>query len=455
MRLVVLEMPGLPQGVNRPHEFNFEDDATRSSWVVGRQLGNDIHLVDSSVSRRHAEISPNSQGLLVRDLGSSNGTFINERPVPPNVQVLAHPGERIRFGNVVTLLEAGPLAARNNVSSEGATVVGPIYEYAPRPSTPVSRPPLHAEPDQASPFAPPSYSSSALPSAPQASPGNYQPMSQSLANGYSPAQPRTGPEMAAYPPRVEAKPQPPYLDNLPRINPATPVESHMRPQPLVGGRPPEVAKQPPAKTRPARRKSIWGWLVPLILLLIILAGLTFILLGIFSNSGSNNTPAVSLPSTVFSSPANNDTALGLNISRPSSWKRNEVGNNQVLFVNPDNPTILFNLEKPPSSTILDANLAPDMAVRQYIANVKARATKSQVVQDVASTKFKDGTQAYVARLIFSTNSAPVVTDYNMIAVSFRCGNTLYFASAAAEGKDYTAAVKTDLDAAIANITCGK
>ncbi len=42
----------------------------------------------------------------------------------------------------------------------------------------------------------------------------------------------------------------------------------------------------------------------------------------------------------------------------------------------------------------------------------------------------------------------------MYAVSFKCGNTLYFASAATEGKNYTADLAQDLDAAIGSLTCG-
>ena len=44
---------------------------------LGSAPDNDIVLNDRAVSRRHAEIQLTPQGLLLRDLGSTNGTFIN------------------------------------------------------------------------------------------------------------------------------------------------------------------------------------------------------------------------------------------------------------------------------------------------------------------------------------------------------------------------------------------
>lgn len=49
--------------------------------AIGRDDVNGIVLADASVSSRHATIEPAAQGWLVRDLGSTNGTFVDGRRV--------------------------------------------------------------------------------------------------------------------------------------------------------------------------------------------------------------------------------------------------------------------------------------------------------------------------------------------------------------------------------------
>jgi transcriptional regulator with PAS, ATPase and Fis domain len=43
---------------------------------IGSQPGNHLHLSDTTVSRIHAEVTRTQQGILLRDLGSTNGTFV-------------------------------------------------------------------------------------------------------------------------------------------------------------------------------------------------------------------------------------------------------------------------------------------------------------------------------------------------------------------------------------------
>ena len=45
--------------------------------VVGRGLSSDIALYDPTISRRHAELTARTDGVQIKDLGSSNGTFVN------------------------------------------------------------------------------------------------------------------------------------------------------------------------------------------------------------------------------------------------------------------------------------------------------------------------------------------------------------------------------------------
>jgi hypothetical protein len=48
---------------------------------IGRALDNDLVIADSRVSRYHAQIARDSHGALVRDLGSTNGTTLDGRPL--------------------------------------------------------------------------------------------------------------------------------------------------------------------------------------------------------------------------------------------------------------------------------------------------------------------------------------------------------------------------------------
>ena len=46
-------------------------------YIIGRNVGSDIVINDPSVSRNHAELIVEGGSASIRDLGSSNGTFVN------------------------------------------------------------------------------------------------------------------------------------------------------------------------------------------------------------------------------------------------------------------------------------------------------------------------------------------------------------------------------------------
>ena len=78
---------------------------------VGRADGNHIRLPDGSVSSSHCEVVLDAAGnLLVRDLNSTNGTFIEGQRVR---EALVLPGQHLRLGNLELQFEnslATPLA---------------------------------------------------------------------------------------------------------------------------------------------------------------------------------------------------------------------------------------------------------------------------------------------------------------------------------------------------------
>lgn len=66
-------------------------------WTVGRSPSSEIYINDSSISRKHFELSKTSQGYYVTDFDSSNGTTINGERIEAN-----HPYP-VRSGDVITV----------------------------------------------------------------------------------------------------------------------------------------------------------------------------------------------------------------------------------------------------------------------------------------------------------------------------------------------------------------
>ncbi|MBN2490724.1 MAG: FHA domain-containing protein [Planctomycetes bacterium] len=90
--------------------------------AIGRLADNDVPLPDASVSRHHARLVVEAGRLLVRDLASANGTFVNDERIDS--------GE-LRAGDV---LRIGKVALR--VASAAAPVVPPPPAAAPEPPPP-------------------------------------------------------------------------------------------------------------------------------------------------------------------------------------------------------------------------------------------------------------------------------------------------------------------------------
>jgi predicted component of type VI protein secretion system len=74
--------------------------------TLGRSRDCDIVLEDSSISRRHAELRPGSQGWVIEDLGSTNGVRVNGNTVHGPQEVRT--GDRIEIGSTEMLFEIAP-----------------------------------------------------------------------------------------------------------------------------------------------------------------------------------------------------------------------------------------------------------------------------------------------------------------------------------------------------------
>lgn len=77
----------------------------KDTIVIGRGKDCDIVIPGTHLSRRHIEIRKDKGGLIVQDLASSNGTFVNESRV--NGTQTVRPGDRIRL-DVYSFRVEGP-----------------------------------------------------------------------------------------------------------------------------------------------------------------------------------------------------------------------------------------------------------------------------------------------------------------------------------------------------------
>lgn len=78
-------------GPQAGERFTLSGDSTR----LGRHPDSDISLDDISVSRRHAEIRHDGDEYVLRDVGSLNGTYVNQRRVD---SVVLQQGDEILIG---------------------------------------------------------------------------------------------------------------------------------------------------------------------------------------------------------------------------------------------------------------------------------------------------------------------------------------------------------------------
>ncbi len=69
--------------------------------TIGRSPDNDIPIPDPEVSRRHAQIVRQEDGYAIVDLGSTNGTFVNEVRVATLTPL--QDGDQIRLGDAIDL----------------------------------------------------------------------------------------------------------------------------------------------------------------------------------------------------------------------------------------------------------------------------------------------------------------------------------------------------------------
>lgn len=99
---ILIIIRGTPQG----KKFVLNDD----TLVLGRDKAADIQINDPNVSRQHAKILRRDNGFVLEDLGSRNGTYINDEKMESQAKVNLSKEDMIRMGTtVIKFLPAGQL----------------------------------------------------------------------------------------------------------------------------------------------------------------------------------------------------------------------------------------------------------------------------------------------------------------------------------------------------------
>lgn len=91
--------------------------------TIGRERGNQIALDDPKTSRRHAELRWQGTGYTITDLGSVNGTFVND--VRIEVPQMLQPGDTVKVGETTLVFQVEP-AAPGGVRPPEAAVEAPM-----------------------------------------------------------------------------------------------------------------------------------------------------------------------------------------------------------------------------------------------------------------------------------------------------------------------------------------
>jgi hypothetical protein len=116
----------------------------KTNVAIGRSPGNDITIDATAISRYHASITLRDTQVVLEDLGSVNGTYIDGRKLAPNDPVVLTGGEEIQIGELRLIFHPtddsptqplSPLEATQRIEYEQPTyrveLVGPDQAVTP------------------------------------------------------------------------------------------------------------------------------------------------------------------------------------------------------------------------------------------------------------------------------------------------------------------------------------
>jgi pSer/pThr/pTyr-binding forkhead associated (FHA) protein len=120
----------------RPGEKR-EIPISKDEFLIGRGADCDLRLRSSSISRHHCLLRLRGGTAVILDLGSSNGTFVNDHRVRSQAEL--HSGDEIRVGTYHFVLALGPGEGISWCVEEAADQASATCKLSELPKLPLPR----------------------------------------------------------------------------------------------------------------------------------------------------------------------------------------------------------------------------------------------------------------------------------------------------------------------------
>jgi pSer/pThr/pTyr-binding forkhead associated (FHA) protein len=99
------QVPSLTDPTGRQHML------TSETMTIGRAVESEIVITSKRVSREHARLRREGWRVILHDLGSTNGTFLNDERVLAPVEL--HDSDRIKIGDVTFVFHDPDITTRD------------------------------------------------------------------------------------------------------------------------------------------------------------------------------------------------------------------------------------------------------------------------------------------------------------------------------------------------------
>ena len=93
-------------------------------FTIGRVAGCDLVIDDGKASRRHARLVVAGGVVEIEDLGSSNGTLLNDKPVQKR---MLHDGDEVKIGKTVLVFHEGTPPGAAPAAAKGGGAAAAVF----------------------------------------------------------------------------------------------------------------------------------------------------------------------------------------------------------------------------------------------------------------------------------------------------------------------------------------